>query len=160
MNFVGEQYDNRFLSYVGWEKDNVNRASYLYFFSKENMASLSREITRRLMTTGKEFRVTDRVIGGVMSDIARSNNPVIGDIQTRLVVPAEKPRDDIENMNSQVVTVIVNTILDEYETTVYNGRLSVWSTVYGDFNKEGLRAHSVIRKKENDYIKGVFSMNY
>ena len=79
---------------------------------------------------------------------------------TRYIVPNKVARDDLNSFNNQVITVIVNTILDEYETTKLNQRLSIWNTVYGDFNVEGLRAHSKIRYKENDYLKGVFMENY
>lgn len=152
--------DTRYQSFVGWDTFAQWSAPTRQFFSQENINLISSEITRRLKHTGKTIRVTDEVITGVMSNLARNNNPAIGDIYTRYVIPRASPRDDLTALNTQAITVIVNTILDEMETTKLNQRLSVWNTVYGDFNPEGLRAHSIIRKKENDYIKGVFSMNY
>jgi hypothetical protein len=59
-----------------------------------------------------------------------------------------------------VVNVIVNTIVNEEDARKWNESLNIWDTVYGDFNRRGLRAHAVIRKKDNDYLKGQFNMNY
>ena len=160
MNYQGIRYDNRYQNFVGWDKFATWSDPNVYFFSRENMDYLSSEITRRLINTGRTIKVSDEVIGNVMSNVALNNNPIIGDIYTRYIVPNSQPRNDIASLNEQTITVIVNTIMDEIETTRLNQRLSVWSTVYGDFNPEGLRAHSIIRHKENDYIKGVFSMNY
>jgi hypothetical protein len=159
-DFVGNSFDTRFLSVAGWDQTSQSSENYKWFFCRDNVNYISAEITRLLAGSGYQVRVTDEVIAGVMSNVAQNNNPVVGDIFTRYVVPNKTARDDIVNMNQQVITVIVNTILNEMETTKLNQRLSIWSTVYGDFNTEGLRAHSIIRKKENDYIKGVFSMNY
>lgn len=158
--FVGEQYDNRYLAYVGYDKFAQWSDPNSYFFSTQNMEALRKEIMERLKPTGQNIRVTDEVLSNVMSNIASNNNPVIGDIHTRFVVPNARARDDLASFNEQVITVIVNTIMDEYETTKLNQRLSIWSTVYGNFNPEGLRAHSKIKYKENDYIKGVFMENY
>ena len=41
-----------------------------------------------------------------------------------------------------------------------NHKLSVWNTIYGEFNEKGLRAHPPIkiRKKHPQYM--AFNMNY
>lgn len=145
--------DFRQLAYVGWQGNAVSR----YFFSPENTARLRAGIASFL---GPHVHVGDQVLYGVMSNIAANWNPRTGDIYTRYVIPAAEPRDDLENMNGQVVTVIVNAIRQETEQRELNGRLSVWDSVLGDFNRHGLRAHPILKTKENDYMKGMFSMNY
>lgn len=152
-------YDFRNQAYAGWSQTSNTSGVYRYFFSKENIANLSKEITELLKSTGLLIRVSDRVIGGVMSNIAANFNPRTGDIYTRYTIPTE-PRDDLKNMNDQVVTVILNTIREEFAQQNCNSKLNIWTTVLGDFNPKGLRSHSYLKTKERDYLKGVFSMNY
>lgn len=158
MQFVGDIYDNRYTSIVGWEQ-TANGAGYKFFFSRENMSFISSEITRLLKPFGIHVRVSDEVIGGVMSDIIRAQNPILGDIQTRLIIPKDEPRNDAKSMTEQTINVIMNQILSEQQQAKCNSKLSIWAALRGDFNPHG-RAHSKIRKKRNDYIKGVFVENY
>ena len=161
MNYVGDQYDNRYTSLVGWEQTaNSAGAGYKYFFSAENMGFISSEITQRLRPFGLNVRVTDEVIGGVMSDIIRSQNPRIGDIYTRYTIPQEEPRNDAKSMTEQTINVIFNQIIGEHQQEICNSKLSIWSNLLGDFSTFGIRGHSVIKKKNNDHIKGVFMQNY
>jgi hypothetical protein len=158
--FVGDVYDTHYLSNVGWDRINEPNTGYRIFFSKENMDRLSCLITEKLSRAGLRMVVTPRVIGGVMSDILRTHTPEIGDMYTQYTIPAEQPRNDVANLNERVVNVIVNTIVNEEDARKWNESLNIWDTVYGDFNRKGLRAHSVIRKKDNDYLKGQFNLNY
>lgn len=157
--FVGAQYDSRYMGPVGWDQSAVG-AGYRYFFSDVNMALVSSRVTDILSQYGYDVRMTPRTIGGVMSDVFKNNNPKIGDIRTRYVIPDAKPRNDVENLTEQAINILVNAYLDEQDTLKINSSLSVWTTVLGDFNGEGLRAHPILKTKENDYIKGVFMENY
>jgi hypothetical protein len=158
--FVGTQYDNHYLSNVGWDVISKDNTGYQLYFSKENMTRISKEITRQLITAGYPTLVTDRVIAGVMSDILRKHTPTVGDIYTQYTITQNNPRNDIANLNDRVVNVIVSQIVNEQDMKKWNESLNVWDTVYGDFNRKGLRAHSIIRKKENDILKGQFNLNY
>jgi hypothetical protein len=160
ITFVGDQYDNHYLSNVGWSTVNELNTGYKMFFSKENMDRISCLITEKLGRAGLNMVVTPRVIGGVMSDILRTHTPEIGDMYTQYTIPQEQPRNDLANLNERVVNVIVNTIVNEEDMRKWNESLNIWDTVYGDFNRKGLRAHSIIRKKDNDHLKGQFNMNY
>ena len=152
--------DFRSLAYAGWDKTAQTSAVYQYYFSAENIAYLSALITELLKSTGQTIRVADRVIAGVMSNVAANFNPKTGDIYSRYVIPDKEPRDDLKNMNQQVVTVVVNTVREELDQQRFNSKLSVWNSVLGSFNAGGLRAHPVLKTKERDYMKGMFSMNY
>lgn len=160
ITFVGDIYDNHYLANVGWQNTVEFDMGYKMFFSKENMDRISNIISTQLLNAGFKMIVTPRVIGGVMSDIYRKNTPEIGDIYTRYTIPTDRPRNDIANMNERVVNTIVRTIVNEEEAKKWNESLNVWDTVLGDFNRKGLRAHSIIRKRESDYMKGQFNLNY
>jgi hypothetical protein len=158
--FVGNQYDDHYLSNVGWDVISQDNTGYRLFFSKENMTRISKEITQQLIKAGYPMIVTNDVISGVMSGILRNHTPTIGDIYTQYTIPQNIPRNDIANLNSRVVNTIVSTIINEQDMKKWNESLNIWDTVYGDFNRKGLRAHSIIRKRDNDYLKGQFNLNY
>lgn len=152
-------YDWNYYRYAGWE-ETANGAGYKFYFSQENVNFISSQVTKVLKSFGHDIVVSPNVIGGVMSDIRSAQNPKIGDIYTRYIIPQEEPRNDAKSMTEQVINVIVNQILGEKQQECCNSKLSIWSTVLGDFNAEGLRSHSIIKTKQNDYIKGIFMENY
>lgn len=158
--FVGDQYDNNYLSYVGWDIITQNNPGYRMFFSEENIMMIQSMVRDRLKQAGHDVIVTKRVIAGVMSDIVRKNTPKVGDIYSIFNIPDQQPRSDVLSMNQRVINILVQTILDEYEMKKWNESLNIWDTVYGDFNRKGLRAHSKIRKKDKDILKGQFNINY
>jgi hypothetical protein len=159
--FVGDKYDNRYLSLVGWEATAEGAgAGYKFFFSEENMRFVQTEVMRLLRPFGLNVRVTMEVIGGLFSDLIRSQNPVLGDIHTRYTIPQADPRNDAKSLTVQAINRLVNEILGEQQQACCNSKLSVWSTVKGDFSAYGIRSHAPIRVKKNDHLKGVFMMNY
>jgi hypothetical protein len=162
-HFAGEKYDNRYTSLVGWDMtaDSAG-AGYKFFFSQETVDFIGSEITRVLKGFGMDIRVAPHVIGSAMSDVIRAQNPVLGDIHTRYTMPKDPPRNDARSMINEVINVIVNQILTEQQVACSNAKLSVWSSVLGNFNAHGLRQYSLIDApiKRNDIIKGVFMMNY
>jgi hypothetical protein len=158
--FVGEQYDDHYLAITGWEKINETNTGYKLFFSEENMTRLYNQICKQLRAAGYNIAASRNVIAGVMSSVLRNHTPQIGDLYTRYNIPLANARNDIAQLNERVVNIIVSSIINEEDTRKWNESLNVWTTVLGDFNSAGLRAHPIIRKRENDYMKGQFNMNY
>jgi len=78
----------------------------------------------------------------------------------------EKCCDNVNNYNhlARVINKSINTITDyiknEYEMIENNKKLTIWTTVLGDFNNHGLRAHAPIRVKEKKTQSMAFNMNY
>ena len=50
--------------------------------------------------------------------------------------------------------------LNEYEIEENNKKLTIWSTLYGDFNREGLRAHPPIKIRNRRIDQMSINMNY
>jgi hypothetical protein len=158
--FVGNTCDDNNLANVGWGVTHNDDLGYRIYFSQQNINFISGQIRGQLLKAGFNMIVTERVITNVMSEILRKHTPFTGDIYSRYIIPAQSARNDIENMNNRVINIIVSTIVDEEDARKWNESLSIWDTVYGDFNRKGLRAHSIIRKKDNDYMKGQINFNY
>lgn len=160
--------NHQFLRHVGYSDFNNNTSYYKnddkfyqHFFSKENIEKIQNEISKNLKDTkGNPIIVSINVITGVMSNIYENFTPETGDIYNRYNIPNKNTVNYISQMNSQVITVIINYINNENEIINNNKKLTVWTTVLGEFNKEGLRSHSKIKLREKRPMSMQFNMKY
>ena len=148
-------------SYVGW--DVTSRDTWVNeLFSPSSIQTISRQITNILQgvhPTGRPIVVTDEVINSVLSSVYRFGTRAnVGDIYTRFIIPQD--RNDYQDIVNQTINIIVSYVRDEIDITENNKKLTVWNTLYGDFNPEGLRQYSPIklRKRHPQYM--AFNMNY
>jgi hypothetical protein len=152
--------DYNYQKYVGWAHSAIQQSGYNAYFSEDNIKAIQDTIHTILKQQGYNVIPSKDVVEDVMSTVLNYNTPVIGDIYTVFTIPDNGSRDDVANMNQRVINIIASNIINEYDTIRNNEQLSAWVNVKGSFNKWGLRSHSVIRKREKDYTKGFFNMNY
>lgn len=163
-NYLGTSHDTSSMSYIGWENTSSQCPNLTFLLSTTNLEQLQKVIMEQLdgvHPEGKRIIVSLPEIANVVSYIYQNGTREnIGDIYSRYIIPQEMPRNDIRSINNQSIQAIVNMLKTQFETEKNNKRLSVWNSVYGDFNKEGLRAHAPIkiRKKHPQYM--AFNMNY
>ena len=153
--------NENYYRYVGWESTEYDFSKRL--FSKENINRIKEILDDKLKcvrSDGRPIHVTDRVITHVMSQIYDNYRPQLGDMYTMLTIPASKPRDDMELLTDLVVETIFSNITSEIEMEENNKRLTVWTTVLGDFNEHGLRQYSTIKTNAKNINKVRFNMNY
>ena len=158
-NFVR---DANYYRYVGYQEDNF---CIKKLFSQQNINMISRKVSDLLQGvhwTGRPIIVPDTTIAGILSEVYDSYRPETGDIFGRYNVPGSHPENyvlDIVNQTIQIITEDVKTNLGMEEN---NKKLSVWTTVLGDFNEHNLRAHPVlkIRKRNTNFRGQVSFMNY
>ena len=74
--------------------------------------------------------------------------PEIGDIYGRYNVLGNLQKDE-QRMLDRVIQIIVTSIRNEKEMEQNNKKLSVWTTVLGDFNEHGLQSHPQIKLRNN-----------
>jgi hypothetical protein len=135
------------------------------YFNANNVKSISHKITELLQGVdpqGRPIVVTDRVICHIMSQIFYSFRPPTGDIYGRYNIPTGEPDDYVQSMIDQTIEVITSQIKNESDMIENNKKLTIWTTVYGDFNSHGLRQHSSIKVRDkNTNHRGMVSfMNY
>ena len=70
------------------------------------------------------------------------------------------PRDSFTRIVNIVIQSITSQIKNAYQMKQCNNSLDIWNTLYGDFNKAGLRAHSKIKLRERHPQYMMFNMNY
>lgn len=133
--------DNNSLRYVGWDVTN-KISNYDKFFSDQTIDIISKKITQHTMgvdCNNRPIVVPKDKIQHVMSQVLSSNRPKVGDIYGRYNVPDITPRNDLQEMIDRTINIIVNDIRVNIGMEQNNAKLSIWDTVYGDFNRQGLQ---------------------
>jgi len=153
--------DTNSMKYVGWQD---NQPWLQKYYSQTSLRTISKKVTELLNgvePNGRPIIVTDEVIGNVMNDVYNYYVPAVGDIYSRYNIPnGPNPENYAQSMIDQTIELIVNYVKNQYEMSENNRKLTVWTTVLGDFNAQGLRAHPEIkiRKRRPDPMQ--FHMNY
>jgi len=154
-------FNDNYLRYVGWK---VSEQPFdKKFFSKETIQIIKEKtsnLLKCLRSDGRPIEVSDRVIGHVMSQVYDKYRPQLGNMYTMLTIPAAEPRDDMKLLINLVVETIYRTITSETQMEENNKRLTVWTSVLGDFNEHGLRQYTTIKTVKNNINKVRFNMNY
>lgn len=151
-------------SIAGYDETYGNDPAIGYLFSGDNLDRLSAGITAALRGTDPEGRdivvARDRILSVLSSVFWDSPRERVGDIYTRYVIPDCYPRNDLQSFNLQTMNIIVSAVKDEYDTIASNKRLTVWNTLLGDFNTNGLRAHPPLKIRRKFPQRMMFNMNY
>lgn len=156
------KFDDNFYRYVGWDEsyDCVKT-----LFSQQTINFISSEITKYLQGVGPDNRpiiVPDKTIISVLNNIYDSYRPATKDIYGRYNIPQENNQTYFQDIISQTIEVIYNDVKNNIQLDNCNSTLNIFDSIYGDFNRQGLRAHSKIKTREkNTNHRGMVSfMNY
>ena len=157
-------YDSNFYAHVGWNETSNDSEALNYLFSESTLNTISNQISDSLRGLDKEGRrivIPNDKIGNVLSSVFRFGTRTnIGDIYTHDTIPDNQSRNDIRNIINQTINIIVSAIRDEFEIIENNKKLSIWNSVYGDFNSQGLRQHAPIKLRQRHPQYMAFNMNY
>ena len=159
LNSERSKIDYNYTRFVGYQEncDTTN-----LFFRKQTVKIISDKLTELLIGVAPRNRpivVTDNVIESVMTQVYNNFRPEIGDIFTRYVI-LQTPNDDLQSLIDQTIQIIYDTIKTEYGIAHNNEQLSVWNTLYGDFNEHSLRQHAPIKVRVKRSQPMQFHMNY
>jgi hypothetical protein len=153
--------DSNFMRHVGWEESNGCIKKY---FSKETVDIIARKITELTLGVDPKNRpivVPSKNICSIMSEVYQSYRPPTGDIYGRYNVPSGTgPESYVQNMIDQTIEIITNDIRNNLGMEENNRKLTIWTTVYGDFNEHGLRAHPPIKVRNKRPNPMEFHMRY
>ena len=165
--FSDETYNDQYIKHVGFDDtlyiDGNGYSCLKEFFSKKNIDKVSHKITELLIGVDHNNRniiVPDKTIGSVMSAVYGTFRPETGDIYSRYNIPQGGSPDYIARMNDQVINIITSDIKNTLGMEQVNSKLTVWTTVLGDFNESGLRSHQPIKLRERRPSPMLFHMNY
>lgn len=146
--------------YVGYTSENPLRAAVFNRPVFDLIKKKVTEMTRGVHPEGKAIVVTDEVIKNRLDQVVEVYIPETGDIYTRFnfngVGDANYPMQVIDI----AINSMVNQIKTEFEANQCNNNLTIWTTVYGDFNEHGLRQHPPIKLNKRRSDRMQFNMNY
>jgi hypothetical protein len=145
--------DENFTRFVGWSETDPFSDTVLSgtqrFFSQDTVNIISAKVTELTMGVHERnipIKVTDNVISHVMSNVYSNFRPPTGDIHSRYIIPTkEGPYSYIQEMIDRTIEIIVSDLKNSFGMRYNNESLSIWTTVYGDFNAHKLRQHAPIK---------------
>lgn len=142
----------KYAAYDITQNDYINN-----YFSQNNVNFISKKVTELLKGLdeyGRDIVVTDRRILEVMNTVYRLYTPAIGFDQRRTV----------EKYISDMIGQCIRRIVDDVSYTIgyaqCQSKKTIWTTVLGDFNAEGLRSHAPIKLRNKRPNSFEFNMNY
>lgn len=163
-NLKPENIDSGYSKFVGWNETVASSPTYQFLFAPDRMLTYQAKITELLQGVDKHGRsiiVPMETIGSVLSQCFQSNVPQTGDIYSRYIIPEqETQRNDVNEIVNRMINIIVSQISNEMLTAQNNQKLTVWNTLLGDFNKQGLRAHGPIKIRKRRPQAMFFFENY
>ena len=134
------------------------------FFSQNTIDIISYKVTELLMGVDPQNRkiiVPNQTILNIMDSVYTNFRPQTGDIFTRFTMPTGFNSDDyINNMIDQTIEIIYSEVKNNLEIEENNKKLSVWTTVLGNFNDNGLRSFPPIKILNKHPAHMQINMNY
>lgn len=159
------QYDNRVDSnqYVGWDQQ-IGWNSFLNrLFSNETIKIIQKKTTEYLSGVddqGRHIVPTERVVESALYGVFENYRPVTGDIYGKYTVNNDNSRDDYSYIVDQTISLLVRGIRNELEMEQNNSKLTIWTTLLGDFNEHGLRQYAPIKVRNKRPDPMLFHMRY
>lgn len=157
-------YDTNFYAHVGWQQTSDDSVTTNYLFSPSTLDHISNAISEALRGVDPEGRrivVPHDKIANVLSSVYRHGTRTdIGDIYTTFTIPDIQSRNDVRNIINQTINIVVSAIKNEMEIIENNKKLSVWNSVLGDFNSQGLRFSPPIKLRTRHPQYMAFEMHY
>jgi hypothetical protein len=154
----GSKLNDQYLKHVGYTDTN---AAISAFFSHETAVFIQQkilELLREFYPAGVIVPI-ERIID-IMNQVYEAYRPSTGDIMTRYVIASDENSNCVDEMINQVIQIIVPQVKDNLLMDQRNSQLSIWSSLYGTFNEQGLRQHAPIKTRERRPQTMLFNMNY
>ena len=155
---------NKLPNYIGNSAFEQTTASGMQiYYSQNNIDKISKKITELLQGVDKQNRriiIPNKTITNVMSDVYENFKPATGDIYSRYTIPGSGNSNYLQTMIDQVINIITTDVKVNLGMDECNSKLSIWTTILGDFNEHGLRRHAPIKLRERRPMPMAFNMNY
>ena len=156
-----EKINLNYNRYVGYKDTNPTLEK---LFSTNTITMISKKLTQLLMGVHPENKiivVPDKNIAFVLDSVYQGYRPQTGAIHSRYIIPTGLNSDDYAtDIIDQTIEIIYSDIKNQYDIEANNKKLSVWTTVLGDFNENQLRSYPPIKilNKHPQYM--AFFENY
>jgi hypothetical protein len=149
--------------YVGWETQVSWNTFLSKLFSKQTVKIIQKKTCEYLLGVdeqGRKIVPSDRVVESALLGVYNNYRPNTGDIYGKYTVVNDNSRDDYSYIVDQVISLLVRNIRNDLEMQYNNSKLTVWTTLMGDFNEHGLRQHAPIKVRNKRPDNFLFHMRY
>lgn len=141
--------------YVG---NNSNDNMYIYEFFSQNVVNFISDKCTQLLEgvdeQGRKIVLPDKRIFEVMNTVYSSYNYPTG------FDSSISKEQYIQNMIGDVIARIVYDVKNTLQYEQCRNKYTIWTSLYGDFNKEKLRQHAPIKILKNRPNSFEFNMKY
>ncbi len=155
-------HDYNAASYVGWNSKLDCEPSNCYnkLFSQKTVNHISKTVTKYLMPLRNQaIIVPDEQIREMITSVFNIEGGADNaNIYTKETFDLEEHH--FKRIVEIVIQSITSQIKNTYQMMECNNTLDIWNTLYGDFNKAGLRQHPPIKLREKHPQYMMFNMNY
>lgn len=164
-NNIDRQYDVQIDSHqnVGWQQQ-VNWNPFISkLFSKQTIKTIQEKTSEYLIgvdSEGRKIIPSERIVESALFGVFENYRPVTGDIYGKYTVNNDNSRDDYSYIVDQTISLLVRGIRNDLEMQQNNSKLTIWTTLLGDFNEHGLRQHAPIKIKNKRPDNFLFHMRY
>ena len=156
--------ESRNLDYRRHAGYSSSRPGLENYFSDNTIKTISFKVSQLLQgldPQGRTIVVSDENIINVMNSIFENYRPQTGSIYSRYIIPTSNDESNMyQDMIDQVIQVIYADVVSNLGMIQNNEKLTAWTTVLGDFNEHGLRAHPKIKLREKKPNPMEFHMRY
>ena len=149
--------------YVGWETQTSWNTFLMKLFSKQTVKIIQKKTSEYLMGVdeqGRKIVPSERIIESALLGVYDNYRPNTGDIYGKYTVVNDNSRDDYTYIVDQVISLLVRNIRNDLEMQHNNSKLTIWTTLMGDFNEHGLRQHAPIKVRNKRPDPMLFHMRY
>lgn len=104
----------------------------------------------------KKIVPSDKVVITALYGVYENHIPRTGDIYGKFLVVDDLQRDDYGYIVDKTISLLIDGIQTDIEMAEANSKLSVWNSVLGDFNENGLRQFPPIKLRNKGPIECYF----
>jgi len=160
---LNAEYDERIdmSQYVGWntviEWSSVPRQ----LFTKRTVRIIQQKVYEYLLRAlDKKIAPSERIVIIALYGVFENHIPRTGDIYGKFLVVDETQQDDYGYIVDKTISLLIDGIRNDIEMAEANSKLTIWNTVLGDFNENGLRQFPPIKLRNRGPDRMLFHMKY
>jgi len=159
---LNTDYDERIdmSQYVGW--NTIIEWAHLprQLFTKRTVKIIQQKVYEYLLQFSKKVVPSERIVVIALYGVYENHIPRTGDIYGKFLVVDETQRDDYGYIVDKTITLLIDGIQTDLDMAEANSKLSIWNSVLGDFNENGLRQYPPIKLRNKGPDRMLFHMKY
>ena len=160
---INKEYDDiiDLSQYVGWATITEWAPLPRHIFTKRTVTMIKQKVYEYLLKSmQKKIVPSDKVVITALFGVYENHIPRTGDIYGQYLVVDETQRDDYGYIVDKTISLLIDGIQTDIEMAEANSKLSIWNSLLGDFNENGLRQFPPIKLRNKGPDRMLFHMKY